>query len=54
MDANGNGLSRLWLQQIMQFPNVGLDPAGAIISVYSSPKALVRVSNAHNLTTLDV
>ncbi|KAJ9583192.1 hypothetical protein L9F63_022463 [Diploptera punctata] len=42
VDKNGNGLLRLWQQQLCQFNNVGLETAQAIGAVYASPSALIR------------
>lgn len=44
VDTAGNGLARLWQQQICQFPAVTLDIAQAIVSNYSSPLVLINVS----------
>jgi crossover junction endonuclease EME1 len=43
VDKNGNGLLRLWQQQLYQFNRVGMETAQAITSVYRSPSALVQV-----------
>lgn len=43
VDKNGNGLARLWKQQLCQFNLATLATAEAIVSVYSSPKALIEV-----------
>ena len=40
---DGQGLTRLWQQQIMQFPLVALETAQAIVSHYSTPQALFQV-----------
>ena len=42
---DGQGLTRLWQQQIMQFPLVALETAQAIVSHYSTPQALLQVYN---------
>ncbi|XP_068085908.1 probable crossover junction endonuclease EME2 [Anabrus simplex] len=42
VDKNGLGLSRLWQQQLCQFPLVALDVAEAIVSQYPSPVALME------------
>ncbi|XP_054256932.1 crossover junction endonuclease EME1-like [Macrosteles quadrilineatus] len=41
VDKAGNGLLRLWQQQLCQFNLAGHDVAQAIVSVYPSPRALV-------------
>lgn len=43
VDNDGNGLLRLWQQQICQFPNVGFDVAQSIVAEYNSPQALIEV-----------
>lgn len=43
VDKNGNGLPRLWQQQLCQFDRVGMDTAQAITSIYRSPCALIEV-----------
>jgi hypothetical protein len=43
VDKNGNGLLRLWQQQLCQFNRVTMETAQAITSVYRSPYALVQV-----------
>lgn len=50
VDNSGNGLIRLWQQQICQFPNVGLDVAQSIVSEYNSPQALIEVRLLQVLT----
>lgn len=42
VDKNGNGLLRLWQQQLCQFNRVTMETAQAITSVYRSPYALVQ------------
>ncbi|KDR20403.1 crossover junction endonuclease EME1 [Zootermopsis nevadensis] len=42
VDKNGNGLPRLWQQQLCQFDRVGMDTAQAITSIYRSPCALIE------------
>lgn len=42
VDKNGNGLLRLWQQQLCQFNRVAMETAQAITSVYRSPCALVQ------------
>lgn len=44
VDKNGNGLQRLWKQQLMSFPLSSLETAEAICMQYSSFKALAEVS----------
>lgn len=40
---DGQGLTRLWQQQVQQFPMVALDTSQAIVSVYPTPNTLVQV-----------
>lgn len=42
VDKNGNGLSRLWQQQLTQFTLARLETAEAIASMYPSPASLMR------------
>ncbi|XP_023710694.1 crossover junction endonuclease EME1 isoform X3 [Cryptotermes secundus] len=42
VDKNGNGLLRLWQQQLCQFNRVSMETAQAISSVYRSPCALIQ------------
>ncbi|XP_043269900.1 crossover junction endonuclease EME1 [Venturia canescens] len=42
VDKNGNGLKRLWQQQLCQFNLAGLETAEAICSVYPTPWALMH------------
>ena len=42
VDKTGNGLLRLWQQQLCQFNNVGLETAQAIAAVYGSPLTLAQ------------
>ncbi|KAL1462667.1 hypothetical protein WDU94_014484 [Cyamophila willieti] len=42
VDKLGNGLGRLWRQQICQFNNVTLDISEAIAQVYKTPTSLVK------------
>ena len=44
IDQSGVGLHKLWLQQLRQFNNVGLEQAQAIAKEYNSPQSLVKVS----------
>ena len=44
VDKNGNGLLRLWQQQICQFPIIGLETAQAVAAAYPSPTLLMEVS----------
>lgn len=48
VDKNGNGLKRLWQQQLCQFNLAGLETAEAICSVYSSPWDLMHVRSEVN------
>lgn len=43
VDKNGNGLSRLWQQQLTQFTLARLETAEAIASMYPSPASLMQV-----------
>ncbi|KAI5744712.1 hypothetical protein M8J76_004575 [Diaphorina citri] len=42
VDRLGNGLGRLWRQQICQFNNVTLDISEAIAQVYKTPTSLIK------------
>ncbi|XP_075222181.1 methyl methanesulfonate sensitivity 4 isoform X2 [Lycorma delicatula] len=42
VDKSGNGLLKLWQQQLMQFNNSGLDVAQAITEQYPTPLALYK------------
>lgn len=44
VNKEGHGLERLWQQQLMQFPLVGLETAQAISSRYPSPFSLYKVN----------
>lgn len=44
VDRLGNGLGRLWRQQICQFNNVTLDISEAIAQVYKTPTSLIKVT----------
>lgn len=44
VDKNGNGLKRLWQQQLCQFNLCGLEIAEAICAAYPSPAQLFKVS----------
>ncbi|XP_014212150.1 crossover junction endonuclease EME1 [Copidosoma floridanum] len=41
VDKDGNGFSRLWQQQLCQFPQASLETAEAITSVYKTPFQLM-------------
>jgi len=43
VDKDGNGLKRLWQQQLCQFNLSSLETAEAICTVYSSPAQLIKV-----------
>lgn len=43
VDKSGNGLLKLWQQQLCQFNRVSMETAQAITSIYRSPSALVQV-----------
>lgn len=43
VDKQGNGLHRLWQQQLTQFNMVRFETAEAIASKYPSPTALIKV-----------
>lgn len=42
VDKDGNGLLRLWKQQICQFHNASIDTAEAIMALYPSPVSLMK------------
>ena len=44
VDKEGNGLMALWIDQLMQFNNVGIDTAQAIARRYPSPRSLMQVT----------
>lgn len=44
VDKDGNGLKRLWQQQLCQFTLMSLETSEAIASVYKSPLQLMEVS----------
>lgn len=59
VNKEGLGLTRLWQQQIMQFPLVALETSQAIVSQYPTPVSLYEVNyfkifknHPFNLTTL--
>lgn len=43
VDKNGNGLQRLWNQQLCCFPLARLEIAEAIAAQYPTPATLVQV-----------
>lgn len=43
VDKDGNGLQRLWNQQLTTFPLARLETAEAIISQYPTPSLLMQV-----------
>lgn len=45
VDKKGNGLIKLWQQQLCQFSNAGVETAQAIASQFNSPSALVNRYN---------
>ena len=45
---DGQGLSRLWQQQIQQFPLAALETSQAIVSKYPTPATLVQVKNGND------
>lgn len=47
VDKDGNGLRRLWQQQLCQFNLSSLEIAEAICSIYPSPTDLAEVSNIY-------
>ncbi|XP_024940621.1 probable crossover junction endonuclease EME2 isoform X2 [Cephus cinctus] len=49
VDKDGNGLKRLWQQQLCQFNLSSLETADAICSVYSSPMQLLEVRCLYEL-----
>lgn len=44
VDKDGNGLKRLWQQQLCQFTLMSLESAEAITTLYKSPLQLMEVS----------
>lgn len=44
VDKNGNGLLRLWQQQLCQFNRVTMETVRAITAIYRSPCALLQVA----------
>ena len=40
---DGQGLSQVWREQLMQFKNVGAELANSIIADYPSPRLLIEV-----------
>jgi len=42
--SDGQGLSRIWCQQLQQFKNVSAEVANAIAARYPSPRMLIEVS----------
>ncbi|KAK3724992.1 hypothetical protein QZH41_017466 [Actinostola sp. cb2023] len=53
---DGNGLIKLWQQQLQQFHNVSSNMAAAIVAAYPSPQLLIEAykecSNKHSATLL--
>lgn len=49
VDRLGNGLGRLWRQQLCQFNNVTLDISEAIAQVYKTPTSLIKVGTYFDL-----
>lgn len=43
VDKDGNGLQRLWRQQLTTFPGARLETAEAIASLYKTPTVLINV-----------
>jgi len=43
VDKDGNGLKRLWQQQLCQFNLSSLETSEAICTVYPSPMQLIKV-----------
>lgn len=50
VDKDGNGLQRLWNQQLCCFPLARLEIAEAISSQYATPTALMQVCLDNNLS----
>jgi hypothetical protein len=44
VDKDGNGLKRLWQQQLCQFTLMSLESSEAISSIYKTPLQLIEVS----------
>lgn len=45
VDKDGNGLQRLWSQQLCCFPLARLEVAEAITAQYATPAALIKVKD---------
>ena len=43
VDKNGQGLLKVWKQQLLQFKNISPDIADAIVQAYPSPHLLMEV-----------
>lgn len=43
IDKEGNGLRRLWTQQLTTFPYARLETAEAVTSLYKTPSKLINV-----------
>eukprot|EP00105_Crassostrea_gigas_P040873 XP_019925021.1 PREDICTED: crossover junction endonuclease EME1-like [Crassostrea gigas] len=43
VDKNGQGLLKVWKQQLLQFKNISPDIADAIVQAYPSPHSLMEV-----------
>jgi hypothetical protein len=43
VDKNGQGLLKVWKQQLMQFKNISPDIADAVVVAYPSPHLLLEV-----------
>ncbi|XP_065921902.1 crossover junction endonuclease EME1-like [Magallana gigas] len=49
VDKNGQGLLKVWKQQLLQFKNISPDIADAIVQAFPSPHLLIEVHIAHYL-----
>lgn len=45
VDSNGNGLRRLWQEQLTSFPLSRLETSEAIMDKYGTPAQLMAVNN---------
>jgi len=47
VNKDGQGLTQVWREQLMQFKSVGAEIANAIVSHYPSPRTLMIVSQVY-------
>ena len=50
MDRHGNGLLKVWKQQLVQFKNVSPEIANAICAQYPAPRLLIEVRKEEHFT----